>query len=108
MFYILKIEYRRNSYSRTLFLLSILLSPKKDCHANNTRNPLLYFSIKEQNWGKITVKKYRLYLITFNDRQGGRAAEGITLDNILAFLTDKTEGQKQSTRGKRARCFNNN
>jgi len=30
MFYILKIEYHCNSYNCTLFLLSILLSPKKE------------------------------------------------------------------------------
>jgi len=49
MLYILKMGYHRNSYNRTLFLLSILLSPKKrGCHANSTRNPLFYLVSKSK------------------------------------------------------------
>ena len=40
MFYILKIEYHRNSYNRTLFLLSNLFTQnnKGNYHASNTGN----------------------------------------------------------------------
>jgi len=44
-------------------------------------------------------------LITFNDRQGSWALEGITLDDILAFLTDKTTGTKTILQRKKNEVF---
>ena len=58
MFYILKIGYHRNSYNRMLFLLSILLSPKKrGRHANNTRNPLLNLVSESKIGEKLRLKR---------------------------------------------------
>jgi len=41
---------------------------------------------------------YRLYLNKFEEWIGDREIESISPDEILAYLTEKTEGQKQSTK----------
>ncbi|MBW1963108.1 MAG: site-specific integrase, partial [Deltaproteobacteria bacterium] len=55
-------------------------------------------SIRRQIREKNTVKNYRLYLIKFGEWAGDRELENISPDEVLAYLTEKTEGQKQSTK----------
>ncbi|UCF86389.1 MAG: site-specific integrase [Desulfobacteraceae bacterium] len=47
---------------------------------------------------KNTVKNYRQFLNIFNACFGDRDIESITSDEILTFLTESSDGQKQSTK----------
>ena len=54
--------------------------------------------IRRWTRGKKTVKNYRLFLTRFNDQFDDRNIENLTPDEILAFITKNSKGQKQSTK----------
>jgi site-specific recombinase XerD len=54
--------------------------------------------IKRSTLGKKTIKNYRLFLRKFNDQFGDREINEITSEDILTFLVQNSEGQKQGTK----------
>mgnify|MGYP001820379025 CR=1 FL=1 len=57
-----------------------------------------YINYQKVNSGKKTVKNYRLFLTRFDERFGPRDITAVTSDEILSFLTEDTEGNRQSTK----------
>jgi hypothetical protein len=57
-----------------------------------------FLNYQKMNSKKNTVKNYRLFLNKFGDLFRTRHIETITSDEILTFLTDAGEGQKQSNK----------
>ena len=53
---------------------------------------------KNLTQGKNTVKNYALFLAKFEERFGPKDIATVTSDEILTFLIEKTEGQRQATK----------
>jgi len=64
------------------------VSKAKDC----------YFEYHKMNSKKNTLRTYELILSKFCEQYGEREVESITTETILVFLTEFTEGNKQSTK----------
>ena len=47
---------------------------------------------------KKTIKNYRLFLVKFDEQFGNHSIREISSEDVLSFLVQNTEGQKQSTK----------
>ena len=57
-----------------------------------------FFEYHKMNSKKNTLQNYEIILSRFCDQFGEREMDSITQETVLAFLTDLTEGNKQSTK----------
>lgn len=87
-------------FNRFRFLLSIYLTPNQKGGFSWKYHRLLPISWIFRKWTleKNTLKNYSLFLNKFKARFDNQEIETITSDEILSFLIENSEGQKQTTK----------
>ncbi len=59
---------------------------------------MFFMVFQRVNAGKKTIKNYQLFLDEFNEQFGDQSIREIYSEDVLSFLVQNTEGQKQSTK----------